>query len=72
MTTTKTAEARDTYDGWKAKGRQVKSGQRRGPDGKFGESQTKKIGGSNRPRVCAGCGCRISYGMYCGKCEFGR
>ena len=24
------------------------------------------------PRVCGGCGCRINYGAYCGKCEFGR
>jgi len=29
-------------------------------------------GGGRRPRACAGCGCRINYGLYCGKCEFGR
>jgi hypothetical protein len=24
------------------------------------------------PRKCGKCGCRINYGVYCGKCEFGR
>ncbi len=24
------------------------------------------------PRTCATCHCRINYGVYCGKCEFGR
>ena len=24
------------------------------------------------PRTCKTCGCRINYGVYCGKCEFGR
>lgn len=28
--------------------------------------------GTFRPRTCAGCGRRINYGRYCGKCEFGR
>lgn len=25
-----------------------------------------------RPRTCQQCGCKINYGAYCGKCEFGR
>jgi hypothetical protein len=29
-------------------------------------------GRGRAPRVCKGCGCRINYGLYCGKCEFGR
>lgn len=29
-------------------------------------------GGGRRSRVCATCGCRINYGVWCGKCEFGR
>jgi hypothetical protein len=28
--------------------------------------------GERRQRICASCGCRINYGVYCGKCEFGR
>jgi hypothetical protein len=24
------------------------------------------------PRTCKTCGCRINYGVYCGKCEFAR
>ena len=63
-------EERDTYNGWQVKGRQVKKGQRRGTDGKFSFSQTKAVGSSRR--TCAGCGGRINYGVYCGKCEFGR
>lgn len=64
-------ETRKTYGEWQASGRQVKKGQRRGADGKFGESQTKAIGGSSGRRgTCARCGCRINYGMYCGKCEY--
>lgn len=63
---------RHTYEGWKAMGRQVKRGERRGPDGKFAFSQTKGTGGRGGPRVCATCRCRINYGVYCGKCEFGR
>lgn len=63
-------ETRKTYGEWQAAGRQVKKGERRGADGKFGESQTKAIGGGRRPKTCARCGCRINYGVYCGKCEF--
>jgi hypothetical protein len=34
---------------------------------------TAKKGGAGRaPRQCATCGCRINYGVYCGKCEFAR
>lgn len=61
---------RKTYGGWQASGRQVKKGERRGPDGKFAFNQTKAV--SRAPRTCAGCHCRINYGVYCGKCEFGR
>jgi len=25
---------------------------------------------SYQPRICKTCGCRINYGVYCGKCEF--
>lgn len=33
--------------------------------------KTTKSGGVRRgPRVCATCGCRINYGVYCGKCEY--
>jgi hypothetical protein len=60
---------RFTYGEWNAKGRQVKKGQRRGSDGKFGYEQTKAAGG---PRICRTCGCRINYGVYCGKCEYSR
>jgi hypothetical protein len=28
--------------------------------------------GRRSPRVCRTCGCKINYGVYCGKCEFGR
>lgn len=63
---------RKSYEGWRALGRQVKKGERRGPDGKFSFGQTKAVGASRAPRTCAGCGCRINYGLYCGKCEFGR
>lgn len=28
--------------------------------------------GTFRPRTCEGCRCRINYGRFCGKCEFGR
>lgn len=59
---------RHTYDGWRANGRQVRAGQRRGPDGKFGFDQTKPKGRGQR--TCATCGCKINYGVYCGKCEF--
>ena len=62
---------RNTYEGWRAKGRQVKRGERRGADGRFAYSQTKAIGrASGAPRTCATCGCRINYGVYCGKCEY--
>lgn len=27
--------------------------------------------GTFRRRTCKTCGCRINYGVYCGKCEFG-
>lgn len=64
--------ARHTYDGWTAHGRQVKRGERRGLDGKFGYGQTKAKSAGRGPRVCARCGGRINYGVYCGKCEFGR
>ena len=64
---------RHTYDGWKALGRQVKRGERRGADGKFAFGQTKGSGGGGYgQRTCATCGCRINYGRYCGKCEYGR
>lgn len=69
MKTTAT-ETRKTYGEWQAAGRQVKKGERRGVDGKFAESQTKAIGGGGRRGTCKGCGSRINYGMYCGKCEF--
>jgi hypothetical protein len=73
MAETTTIETeRHTYDGWTALGRQVKRGERRGNDGKFAFSQTKAKGGSRGPRACAQCGCRLNYGMYCGKCEYGR
>ncbi len=72
MTTATTPNTeRHSYDGWQRLGRQVKSGQRRGNDGKFGLEQTKSKGRGG-PRCCATCGCRINYGVYCGKCEFGR
>jgi hypothetical protein len=33
-----------------------------------------KAGGASRPkpgpRTCKDCGCRINYGVYCGKCEY--
>ncbi len=60
---------RKTFDDWKAAGRVVKRGERRGFDGKFGFAQTE--GRKPRPlrtfaaRTCAKCGCRISYGVYC-------
>jgi hypothetical protein len=63
---------RHTYEVWKSLGRQVKRGERGGPDRKFAFSQTKAAGGSRGPKACATCGCRINYGVYCGKCEFGR
>ena len=59
---------RHTYGEWQAKGRQVKKGQKRGPDGKFSLSQTKAVG--KAPRTCQRCGCRINYGVFCGKCEY--
>ena len=63
---------RHTYGVWQSKGRQVKKGARRGADGKFAYDQTKAIGrgGSGGPRACKTCGCRINYGVYCGKCEY--
>lgn len=69
--TTSTPTERDTYEGWKRRGRQVKRGSRRGTDGKFGFDQTQAAGRGG-PRTCATCHCRINYGVYCGKCEFGR
>lgn len=65
---------RHTYEGWQRLGRQVKRGERRGLDGKFGYDQTKAKSerGGNGPRTCKTCGCRINYGIFCGKCEFGR
>jgi hypothetical protein len=27
---------------------------------------------SRQPRTCKTCGCRINYGVYCGKCEYSR
>ena len=65
-------EQRKTYGEWQAEGRQVKRGERRGPDGKFGFGQTKAAASGVRrgPRTCATCGCRINYGVYCGKCEY--
>ena len=63
---------RHTYDGWRSLGRQVKRGERRGPDGRFSFTQTKAASGRQGPRACATCGARINYGVYCGKCEFGR
>ena len=65
-------DQRHTYEGWQSLGRQVKRGERRGSDNKFAFGQTKAKGGSRGPRTCATCGCRINYGTYCGKCEFGR
>lgn len=62
---------RHTYGDWQALGRQVKKGERRGHDGRFAFLQTKAIGGGRRgPRTCGRCGCRINYGVCCGKCEF--
>jgi hypothetical protein len=29
-----------------------------------------KARGGRAPRTCATCGCRINYGVYCGKCEY--
>jgi hypothetical protein len=29
-----------------------------------------KGGGNRGPRTCKTCGCRINYGVYCGKCEY--
>ena len=26
--------------------------------------------GGRPPRTCKDCGCRINYGVYCGKCEY--
>lgn len=73
MTATIESE-RHTYDEWQMVGRQVKRGARRGTDGKFGftDTKAKPKGGSRGPRTCGGCGCRINYGAFCGKCEFGR
>lgn len=66
-----TAAERHTYEGWKRLGRQVKSGQRRGADGKFGYEQTKAIGNAGSgPQTLHVRGCRINYGLYCGKCEY--
>jgi hypothetical protein len=31
---------------------------------------TKTRGHTYSPRVCKDCGCRINYGVYCGKCEY--
>lgn len=70
--TTATETERMTYGQWQQAGRQVKKGQRRGPDGKFGVEQTKAIGAGRQQRACGKCGDRINYGVYCGKCEFGR
>lgn len=73
MNTTMTLEnERHTYGAWQALGRQVKKGQRRGFDGRFAYDQTKGNGGNRGPRTCATCGARINYGVYCGKCEYGR
>jgi hypothetical protein len=63
---------RHTYGQWQALGRQVKKGAHRGADGRFGYDQTKAVGTRRGSRTCATCGCRINYGIYCGKCEFGR
>jgi hypothetical protein len=30
----------------------------------------KRAGGQRRGGTCKLCGCRINYGVYCGKCEF--
>lgn len=72
MATTNATDERRTYGEWQSAGRQVKKGERRGSDGRFAFSQTKATGGRGGPRTCAGCRCRINYGVYCGKCEFGR
>jgi len=63
---------RHTYGEWQRLGRQVKKGERRGFDGRFSFTQTKGAGSSRGPRQCASCGQRINYGVYCGKCEYGR
>ena len=65
-----TENERHSYDGWKSRGRQVKRGERRGPDGKFAFAQTQAV--RRGARTCATCGSRINYGVYCGKCEFSR
>lgn len=71
-TTTITKETeRHSYEEWRRLGRQVKKGARRGADRLFGFEQTKALGRGG-PRTCARCGCGINYGVYCGKCEFGR
>lgn len=72
MMTQTTESERHTYGEWQSLGRQVKKGQRRGPDGKFAFTQTKAVSACSGPRTCRGCGQRINYGVYCGKCEFGR
>ena len=33
---------------------------------------TARCGGIRVARVCATCRCKINYGVYCGKCEYGR
>jgi hypothetical protein len=37
------------------------------------QQQPKRCGGvrvTRGPRTCKACGCRINYGVYCGKCEY--
>jgi hypothetical protein len=29
-----------------------------------------RCGGVRGPKTCKTCGCRINYGVYCGKCEY--
>jgi hypothetical protein len=46
------------------------------PDDRAEEARALLPEGGGRPgrgpRVCKTCGCRIDYGVYCGKCEYGR
>jgi hypothetical protein len=44
------------------------------PDDKADEARAMVPVGSSGPRggprTCKDCGCRINYGVYCGKCEY--